>query len=71
MRRVAALPRRREVGRDACVARRQSTAMPIGIAAMPSAIAMLAMRCICTKSIATATSASTRPTPKVSNANLV
>jgi hypothetical protein len=71
LRRVPALPRRREVGRAARVANRQSTAMPIGIAAMPSAIAVLAMRWIGRISAATATNASTRPAPKVNRAALV
>jgi len=46
-------------------------AMPIGIAAMPSAIAALATRASPCVSVATTTSASTRPAPNVSRAVLV
>jgi len=45
--------------------------MPIGIAAMPSAIAVLAMRCIGTISTATAISANAKPAPNSNNAKLV
>ena len=62
---------RLDARRGALVARRQSTAMPIGIAAMPSAIAALATRSSPCVSVATTTSASTRPAPNVSSAILV
>jgi len=70
-RRVRGLPRRRRGRRGTLVARRQSTAMPIGIATMPSAIAALATRSSPCVSVATTMSASTRPAPNVSSAVLV
>ena len=71
VRRVRRLLRRLDARRGGLVARRQSTAMPIGMAAMPSAIAALATRSSPCVSVATTTSARTRPAPNINRAVLV